>query len=97
MWSNRLCGVGALKTQVGHAARKHVTPHNQGWSAGLYSASSHSRIETSDRHAARVAFVSPPFRLAVVVLYTAGLRRGELVQLVLSDYDSAERTLRWWS
>ncbi len=34
------------------------------------------------------------FRLAVVVLYTAGLRRGELVRLVLSDYDSTERTLR---
>lgn len=33
------------------------------------------------------------FRLAVVLLYTAGLRRGELVRLVLSDYDSAERTL----
>ncbi|MGH7607104.1 MAG: tyrosine-type recombinase/integrase, partial [Gemmatimonadales bacterium] len=34
------------------------------------------------------------FRLAVVLLYTAGLRRGELVRLVLSDYDSAERALR---
>jgi integrase len=34
------------------------------------------------------------FRLAVVLLYTAGLRRGELVRLVLSDYDPAERTLR---
>ncbi len=34
------------------------------------------------------------FRLAVVVLYTAGLRRSELVHLVLSDYDSTERTLR---
>jgi integrase/recombinase XerD len=33
------------------------------------------------------------FRLAVVLLYTAGLRRGELVRLVLSDYDPAERTL----
>jgi integrase len=34
------------------------------------------------------------FRLALVLLYTAGLRRGELVRLVLSDYDPAERTLR---
>jgi integrase/recombinase XerD len=34
------------------------------------------------------------FRLALVLLYTAGLRRGELVRLVLSDYDRAERTLR---
>lgn len=34
------------------------------------------------------------FRLALVLLYTAGLRRGELVRLVLGDYDPAERTLR---
>lgn len=33
------------------------------------------------------------YRLAVVLLYTAGLRRGELCRLVLSDYDSNERTL----
>lgn len=33
------------------------------------------------------------FRLAIVLLYTAGLRRGELVRLVLSDYDPTERTL----
>lgn len=32
-------------------------------------------------------------RLAVVLLYTAGLRRGELVRLVLSDYDPNARTL----
>lgn len=32
-------------------------------------------------------------RLAVVLLYCAGLRRGELVRLVISDYDPAERTL----
>jgi integrase/recombinase XerD len=34
------------------------------------------------------------FRLAIVLLYTTGLRRGELVRLVLADYDPAERTLR---
>jgi integrase len=33
------------------------------------------------------------FRLAIVLLYTIGLRRGELVRLVLSDYDPIERTL----
>jgi integrase/recombinase XerD len=33
------------------------------------------------------------YRLAVVLLYTAGLRRGELVRLTLSDYDPIERTL----
>lgn len=35
----------------------------------------------------------PMYRLAIVLLYTAGLRRGELVRLVLSDYDPVERTL----
>jgi integrase len=34
------------------------------------------------------------FRLAIVLLYTTGLRRGELVRLILADYDPAERTLR---
>jgi len=33
------------------------------------------------------------FRLAVIMLYTAGLRRGELVRLTLGDYDPGERTL----
>jgi len=33
------------------------------------------------------------FRLAIVLLYTAGLRRGELVRLTLCDYDPAEHTL----
>lgn len=43
---------------------------------------------------------SPPFplrpqvyRLAIVLLYTTGLRRGELVRLTLNDYDHQERTL----
>ena len=33
------------------------------------------------------------FRIAIVLLYTAGLRRGELARLVLSDYDPIEKTL----
>jgi integrase/recombinase XerD len=33
------------------------------------------------------------YRLAIVLLYTVGLRRGELVRLVISDYDAAEHTL----
>lgn len=33
------------------------------------------------------------FRLAIVLLYTAGLRRGEVVRLTLGDYDLAGRTL----
>jgi integrase len=32
-------------------------------------------------------------RLAIVLLYTSGLRRGELVRLTLSDYDPREQTL----
>jgi integrase len=32
-------------------------------------------------------------RLAIVLLYTAGLRRGELVGLTLCDYNKKERTL----
>lgn len=35
----------------------------------------------------------PVFRLGIVLLYTAGLRRGELVRLAMSDYDPVERTL----
>jgi integrase len=33
-------------------------------------------------------------RLAVVLLYTTGIRRGELVRLALADYDSAEHVLQ---
>jgi integrase len=33
------------------------------------------------------------FRIAIVLLYTVGLRRSELARLVLSDYDSREKTL----
>ena len=33
------------------------------------------------------------FRLAIVLLYTAGLRRGELVRLRIGDYDRTQHTL----
>lgn len=33
------------------------------------------------------------FHLAIVLLYCTGLRRGELVRLVVGDYDTTERTL----
>jgi integrase/recombinase XerD len=33
------------------------------------------------------------FRISIVLLYTAGLRRGELVRLLVSDYDPIEHTL----
>lgn len=35
----------------------------------------------------------PVARLAITLLYTAGLRRGELARLTLSDYDTAEHVL----
>ncbi len=35
----------------------------------------------------------PVARLAISLLYTAGLRRGELARLTLSDYDTAEHVL----
>jgi len=36
---------------------------------------------------------SEGMRLAIILLYTTGLRRGELVRLTLGDYDPMERTL----
>jgi integrase len=33
------------------------------------------------------------FRLAIVLLYTSGLRRGELVRLTVGDYDAREQTI----
>ncbi len=36
---------------------------------------------------------SPVARLAIVLLYTTGLRRGELARLTLNDYDTAEHVL----
>ena len=33
------------------------------------------------------------FRLAIALLYTSGLRRGELLRLVIGDYEPVERTL----
>lgn len=33
------------------------------------------------------------FRLALTLLYTAGLRRGELLRMIIGDYDPRERTL----
>lgn len=45
----------------------------------------------------RPASISPlrreVYRLALVLLFTAGLRRGELVRLTLGDYDPSEQTL----
>jgi site-specific recombinase XerD len=39
------------------------------------------------------AFRRENLRLAVVLLYTTGLRLGELVRLTLGDYDPREHTL----
>ena len=41
----------------------------------------------------RFPLLPQAYRLAVVLLYTTGLRRGELIRLTLNDYDSQTRTL----
>jgi integrase/recombinase XerD len=52
-------------------------------------------LKVADRLPARPWFPLRPqvYRLAIVLLYTAGLRRGELVRLAISDYSRRERTL----
>lgn len=51
------------------------------------------RVAASLRPRSDTPLCSQVFRLAIVLLYTAGLRRGELVRLVLSDYDAVENTI----
>lgn len=51
------------------------------------------RIATSLTPGSTSLLRAEVFRIAIVLLYTAGLRRGELARLILSDYDSSERTL----
>jgi len=48
-----------------------------------------ARLPTSPRYVMRPQVL----RLAVVLLYTTGLRRGELLRLTLADYDQHEQTL----
>ena len=54
-----------------------------------------SLLKAADQLTAQSLFPLRPqvYRLAIVLLYTAGLRRGELVRLLLSDYIRTERTL----
>jgi integrase/recombinase XerD len=53
-------------------------------------------LEEADR--LQAASTSPLYReglrLAIVLLYTSGLRRGEVVRLTLGDYDPDQQTLR---
>lgn len=51
------------------------------------------RAASSLRPAWAAPLRSQTFRLAIVLLYTAGLRRGELLRLRLGDYDSRQDTL----
>jgi integrase len=51
------------------------------------------RIASTLRSRSDTPLCAEVFRLAIVLLYTAGLRRGELVRLVIGDYDPAEHTL----
>jgi integrase len=48
-----------------------------------------AKMPTSPRYVLRPLVL----RLAVVLLYTTGLRRGELVRLTLADYDRHEHAL----
>jgi integrase/recombinase XerD len=48
-----------------------------------------TKMPTSPRYVLRPMVL----RLAVILLYTTGLRRGELVRLTLGDYDQHEHTL----
>lgn len=48
-----------------------------------------AKVRTSPRYVLRPLVL----RLAVVLLYTTGLRRGELVRLTVGDYDQREHTL----
>ena len=45
------------------------------------------------RATARSPLRRETFRLAIVLLYTSGLRRGELVRLTVGDYDPRDHTL----
>lgn len=63
----------------------------------IFTATEIARLIEGTRHLA--ATPSSPlrpqvFRLALVLLYTTGLRRGELLRLTLEDYDPRERVLR---
>jgi len=51
------------------------------------------RIATDLRPASTSPLRAEVYRVAIVLLYTAGLRRGELARLVLSDYDLEAHTL----
>jgi len=51
----------------------------------------HARVLTPS---ANSPLRGPVLRLAVVLLYTAGLRRGELLRLTLADVDASTGTLR---
>ena len=51
------------------------------------------RIATGLRPTSSSPLRAEVYRVAIVLLYTAGLRRGELARLVLSDYDVEAHTL----
>jgi integrase/recombinase XerD len=51
------------------------------------------RVAATLRSRSDTPLCAEVFRIAIVLLYTAGLRRGELVRLVLADHDQSARTL----
>jgi integrase/recombinase XerD len=83
--------------------RDHFVPDPAGFPAHHAPIRPHIFSEAQITKLLRVATSLPPWstsllraavlRIAIVLLYTAGLRRGELVRLVISDYDATEQTL----
>jgi integrase len=83
--------------------RDHFVPDPAGFPAHQAPKRPHIFSEAQIAKLLRVATSLPPWttsllraavsRIAIVLLYTAGLRRGELVRLAISDYDATEKTL----
>lgn len=71
------------------------TPHQPGPPYIFTSAEIARLLQIADGLVAtpRSPLRSETFRLAIVLLYTTGLRRGELARLTIGDYDAQDQTL----
>lgn len=100
---NRMRVVRNFCLYLRRSKRDHFVPDPAGFPAHQAPKRPHIFSEAQISKLLRVATRLPPwttsllraavFRIAIVLLYTAGLRRGELVRLVISDYDANEQTL----
>lgn len=70
------------------------TPHRQPVLFGPAEVSRMLRVADGYRTPTHFPLYVPTVRLAVILLYTAGLRRGELAALTLADVDLTAGTLR---